>query len=149
MRFTTSEDVYPDKGMWHCGSGPGSPPQDRRKASRARSPDSLHLPPTPSLSCASRNPAPLPSLYSPPVQIHPNRANQLQRTKHNPPLFTLLLSPHLHFCTHTVSSVRPPPEWRHRLYASMHVMSHTDVCVCRAALNTYTGGLYVWADAKA
>lgn len=66
-----------------------------------------------------------------------------------PPLLLCYSSPHLHFCTHTVSSVRPPPEWRHRLYASMHVMSHTDVCVCRAALNTYTGGLYVWADAKA
>ena len=118
VRFTTSEDVYPDKGMWHSG------PELETSRTTRKSPD--------------QSPTPSP-LHSHPPHVHPEtppacsnssqETNAMHRLNILPHFFSLFLP---FFClllkcihTHTF----PPQQYKHILDAFMHVM-YTLMSVC-------------------
>lgn len=117
VRFTTSEDVYPDKGMWHSG------PELETSRTTRKPPDQS---PTPS------------TLHSHPPHVHPKTppacSNSSQQTNAMHSLNILpfhsisaffLSSPQMHTHTHTC----PPQQYGHILDAFMHVM-YTLMSVC-------------------
>lgn len=106
VRFTTSEDVYPDKGMWHSGSEP-----EISRTTRKSSDQSPTLaPPSTSL--------PMCILKPPPPRAC---SNSSQQTSALHTLSILLFIAHTHMPTTSYS--------QHGLYAFMHVM-YTLMSVC-------------------
>lgn len=124
VRFTSSEDVYPDKGMWHSGTGPETTRTNRKPPEQSPTPSTLHPhhmhPETPL-----------------PAQTHPkNKFNAQIEHSSSVFFFLYLLHPpllHPHILLHTC----PPQQEERRLYAFMHVV-YTLMSVCmETALNTY------------
>ncbi len=84
VRFTTSEDVYPEKGMWHSGLGLETSRTTRKPPDQSPTPSTLHSP-----MCIPK----LPCL----LKLIPTEKCNAQ-TEHTSSLF-LSLSAFLHTCT--------------------------------------------------
>lgn len=119
VRFTTSEDVYPDKGMWHSGSGPETSRTTRKPPDQSPpTPSTLHTPP---LMCILK----LPCL----LKLIPT-------DKCNAQIDTYFFSLSLHFCTHALYI--PTTTMRTQTLCIHAWNVHTDVWMYWTVLNTYT-----------
>lgn len=113
VRFTTSEDVYPEKGMWHQALEPETSRSTRKSPDQSPAPSTLH--PQPSICILTPHPPPTPACSD---------SSQLTDSMHK--INTHVLT--LNTCQ--------PLRWE--LYAFMHE-TYTLMSVCTLCTqNTYT-----------